>query len=452
MSARLRENSIWVLLGTLFAGSMAWTGLTGYAWNDYEVEALPAMQALVHGHLAAFFTSAPVYGGSLLERAPFALAPGLWGGGDLVVYRMLALPCLLAGLLLGLWLCARLRSQGAGGFTQVVTLGLCAANPLTLAALELGHPEELLGGALCVAAVLLAVRGRALWAGLALGLAIANKQWALLALGPVLLALPARRVLCASLAGAVSLALLSPFLLVAPATFRAAAHVAATPDSTIFQPWQMWWFLGHHGHVVHGLFGAVKHGYRIAPSWAGTISHPLIVLLGLPLSLAAWVRLRRDLAPVGLRAAGARALSQGIHSAHMRRRESVALLLLALLLLERCMFDTWDIVYYPLPFVLALGAWETLHLGRVPLLALAGSVAVWGEWQWLPSYVSADAQAAFFAGWSIPLALGLAFALYRSPNRQSALVDDRELLGQGALVDDRELLRQARQDLVPVGG
>jgi len=33
-------------------------------------------------------------------------------------------------------------------------------NPVTLYALQLGHPEELLGAVLCVAAVLTAQRGR----------------------------------------------------------------------------------------------------------------------------------------------------------------------------------------------------------------------------------------------------------------------------------------------------
>ena len=111
---------------------------------------------------------------------------------------MVALPCLLAAAALGVWLVAQMRRRTgpARSLARAVALGVCVANPLTLRALELGHPEELLGGALCVAAVLLAARERPLWAGLALGLAIANKEWALLAVGPVLLALPSRRALC----------------------------------------------------------------------------------------------------------------------------------------------------------------------------------------------------------------------------------------------------------------
>ena len=55
---------------------------------------------------------------------------------------------------------------------------LCyVANPLTLSALEIGHPEELLGAVLCIAAVC-AMNDRATWAAILLGLAIPNKEWA----------------------------------------------------------------------------------------------------------------------------------------------------------------------------------------------------------------------------------------------------------------------------------
>lgn len=147
--------------------TMAWLGLYGFAWNDYDTEARASFDALLHGHVVEFLRLAPAYGGTLIERAPFALAPGLWGGGELAVYRMVALPCLLASAALGLWLVARMRSEQRSTLARALTLTLCVANPLTLRALELGHPEELLGACLCVAAVLLASgpsvgRGRAL--------------------------------------------------------------------------------------------------------------------------------------------------------------------------------------------------------------------------------------------------------------------------------------------------
>jgi len=169
MRRAIRENATCALLALCGCATLAWLGLYGFAWNDYEVEAGPALQALAAGHLSAFLHLAPAYGGSLLERAPFALLPGLWGGGALAVYRMVALPCLLASAVLGVWLVARMRSEGRSRLARAVALGVCVANPITLRALEVGHPEELLGGSLCVIAVLLAGRGRALAAGVVLG-------------------------------------------------------------------------------------------------------------------------------------------------------------------------------------------------------------------------------------------------------------------------------------------
>jgi hypothetical protein len=365
---------------------MAWLGLYSFAWNDYETEAKPAFDALTRGHVLEFLRLAPAYGGSLVERAPFALLPGLWGGGALAVYRMVALPCLLAAAVLGVWLVAQMRAAGRPMLWRAVALGICVANPLTLQALELGHPEELLGGALCVAAVLLAARDRALWAGLALGLAIANKEWALLAVGPVLLALPSRRALCMLSAGAVAAIVLAPLALVGSSGFVASTRGAAAPPSTIFQPWQAFWFLGHHGPAVHGLFGAIKPGYRTAPTWIGTISHPLILMVAVPLTALAWLR---------------------------ERRQADALLLLALLMLLRCVLDTWDTGYYMLPFLLALLAWESLGERRRPaVLALSSTVLAWMSFTWLPEHFSADAQAAFFLAWTAPLIAGLALRLY----------------------------------------
>jgi len=419
-----RQGGLWLALALAASGVTAWLGLYGYGWNDYDTEARTAVDALVQGHVTSFFQLAPIYGGSLLERAPFALAPGLWGGGDLAVYRMLALPCMLASGTLGLWLVAQLRARDADRLACAVVLGLCVANPLTLAALELGHPDELLGGALCVAAVLLAARGRWSWAALALGAAIPNKQWAVLAIGPVLVALPGRRLACMALAGSLAVALLAPFALLGGSAFSANLRSAANPGSAIFQPWQVWWFFGHHGDVVRGVFGAIKPGYRTAPGWLGGTTHILIVALAAPLTIPILLRFRAE-----KRKRLASSLNGGRSAS---RGEADALLLLALLLLLRCMLDTWDVVYYALPFVLALMAWETAVSRRPPVLALASAVAVWAGWRWLPGFASADAQAAFFIVWTVPLAIGLARGLY---------------LPSGLPVHHRQILRQRREQL-----
>jgi hypothetical protein len=427
MRRRVRENALIASMGVLATGAMAWLGLYGFAWNDYEVEARPSFEALVHGHLLLFLRAAPVYGGSLVERAPFALLPSLWGGGELAVYRVVALPCLLAAAVLAVWLVADMRAQGRPRLARAIALGVCVANPLTLRALELGHPEDLLGGVLCVAAVLLALRGRPLWAGLVLGAAIANKEWALLAVGPVLLALPSRRALCLAGGAAVTGVVLAPLALVGSGGFLAAARGTAAPPSTIFQPWQVWWFLGHHGPTVHGLFGAVKPGFRTAPEWMGRVSHPLIVVVSLPLAGLFWWRRRGERPPA-----------------------TDALGLLALLFLARCMLDTWDVSYYPLPFLLALLAWETIGepLGRrpasqrLPLLAASCTALAWLSFQWLPTHATPDAQAALFLAGTLPLAMAIGLRLYAPQSAERLLTHiGRAFGGGGALSADGPLRR-----------
>lgn len=382
-----RENALCALVALAACATLAYLGLESFLWNDYETEAAPAFAALVHGHLELFLRLAPAYGGSLIERAPFALLPGLWGGGALAVYRAAAAPCLLASAALGVWLLARMRRERRPRTARALALLLCVANPITLQALEVGHPEELLGACACVAAVLLAAADRPAWAALLLGLAIANKEWALLAAGPTLLALePRRRLACAAGALAVAGVVLAPLVLVGSGGFTAATHATATPGATIFQPWQVWWFLGEHGPLVHGLFGQPKPGYRTGPAWTSTLAHPLILLCGAVLSLALRLRERRD-GPTG---------------------ERTALLALALLLLLRCVLDTWDTFYYLLPFVLALLAWEVRgSRERLPVLAASSTALATIGFQWLPERVSPDLQAAFFLAWSLPLALWL---------------------------------------------
>src|SRR4051794_41627294 len=85
-------------------------------------------------------------------RAPFALAAHGVGGGEVAVFRAVAVPCLLAGAALGVVLASGLLARGAGRGTVAIVVALCACNPITLRALDIGHPEELLGAALSAGA------------------------------------------------------------------------------------------------------------------------------------------------------------------------------------------------------------------------------------------------------------------------------------------------------------
>ena len=260
------------------------------------------------------------------------------------------------------------------------------ANPLTLRTGEFGHPEELLSAAFAVAAVLAATRGRVIWAGVLLGLAIANKEWAIIATGPVLLALPGARIRALLVAAGVVTVVLGPLLL---AGRGFAAHLSAAASlnsaSPIFQPWQVWWFLGSHGAPVHGLFGAPKPGYRAGVGWAITLSHPLIVLISGPLTLLA---------------------------ARFSRAKNTPMLLLALLLLLRAELDVWDTAYYLLPFVFALGTWEALTFERPPVGALAATVVTWAVFVWAPAHLGPDDQSLLFLTAAVPATASILLALY----------------------------------------
>ena len=376
------------LLAIVIAVAYGWAQLTSYLWTDYELANEAPLRSLVHGHLADFFQTAPIEGPSLLLRAPFALMAWLWGGSDMAIYRMVAVPGLLAGVVLAVTLWALRDRRHPSARWSLLVVALVAGNPLMLQALEIGHPEEMLGAALCVGAVLAALYRKPWLAAVLLGLALGNKAWAVLAVGPVLLALDRRRWSALALASGIALLLVAPFLL-AGASRGAVASAGATGG--IFQPWQLWWPLGEHGHVVHGFFGMVKEGYRQGPSWIGHVTHPLIAFLVVPATLL-WRR-RHGPAPAS----------------------ADVLLLLALLFLARCVLDAANNGYYHLPFLIALAAWEALQREPPPILSLAAAALVWLTVQKLPLYISPDAQCAVYLAWTIPALAALAYATFRRP-------------------------------------
>src|SRR3954453_7789960 len=154
--------------------------------TDYPMDAGPAISALARGDVHAF-VSTPVQMGplSVLLRAPVA---ALVGPDSIWAYRLGALVCLLALVALAALIAPRV-SAGTG----LVAALLLILRPGTVDALHLGHPEEPLGAALCVTALLLA-RDHPIGSGIVLGAALATKQWALIAIAPVLIAAaPAQR-------------------------------------------------------------------------------------------------------------------------------------------------------------------------------------------------------------------------------------------------------------------
>jgi hypothetical protein len=80
--------------------------------------------------------------------------------------------------------------------------------------------------------------------------------------------------------------------------------------------------------------------------------------------------------------------------------------------LLRCVLDPWNSVYYVLPCVLALAAWEPLAYGRPPLYALAVVVATFISMERLYDSAPLDVVAAAYLAWSLPLALFLGWRIY----------------------------------------
>ncbi len=355
---------------------------------DYFSDAGPAIDALARWDLQDFFAVQPLMGSfSLVLRAP--LVATVFTSSETTVYLIGVLPCLLATLVLGLVLARMLADRGAPEWLQGVVAGLAVINPMTFRAIHWGHPEELLAAALCVGAVVAALRERQLLAGILLGLGIATKQWAVLAVLPALLATTDRRLLLGGMAAAVAALFTLPPLLADPGAFHATAAGAAgqDPSAAHTTPWNVWWPFSHLE-----TFDRLGPGYYV-PAWLAPITHPLIVLLALPLSFALW-RLRE-------------------------RRLDDALLLLALLFLLRCLLDHWNNDYYHVPFVLSLLAWETVRRAAFPYLTVAVSVLLglsfWatGDQIFADSVAQAQVLNALYLAWAVPLAAGLAVALYR---------------------------------------
>jgi hypothetical protein len=375
MRARARE--LWlpaVVAGACSAGLMA-LGMLSPAFSDFELEAEPSLHALREGDVDGFLTLAPVYGGSLIMRAPFALLPNLWGGGDLALFRSMAVPCLLAGAVFAVFLWWRSQRLGQSAVTAWIALLLVAGNPITLRGLEIGHPEELLGGVLCVAAALAAGARRPLLTGVLLGLALANKPWAAIAVVPLLAIVPDRRPRMLAAAGGTCLLVMLPLLLGGSAVETTQA--VAQDGGVIFQPWQIWWFLGEHGETVTGIYGSYPD-HRNLPTWLAGHERQLVVAIVLGASLMLLPRVRRRGWPDGL-------------------------LLLAFAFQLRCLVDTWNVSYYAVPLVIALVTWELHAFRRPPVLSMAVTFCAWLTLVWLPPYALPDVQALAYLAWSVPL-------------------------------------------------
>jgi hypothetical protein len=376
-----------VALGAVYVACL---GFGVQTTGDYGPDFAPAMTALLSGHLHAFFANLPVdgAGGSLLLRAPAGLLVKALGGGRLAVFRAGAFVCVLALGALGLALAAGMRRRGAPVLGRAALVGLLLLAPLLLGAVLFGHPEEALGAALCVAAVLLAGDRRPALAGVALGLAVVNKPWGALAAVPTLLvASRQERIRLTACAAAVAGPWFAATALVDPSAFSRELH-AVWP---VAHPADLWWPLATPSTAPGGL-----HEY-LAPAFLQSHGRELIVLVPVLAMLV--------LAPLG------------------DRSTERCLALLAVAFLLRCMVDPSNHVYYHVPLIVAIAAYEA-RTRSAPVLALLATGLVWLVFHTVSGIASLNVQ--FAAYMAVALALGAALV--------AELLPRRDWLGRAAIV------------------
>ncbi len=360
---------------------------------DYFEDASFPIDALARGDFSAFAAAPALMGDfSLYLRAPFVRL--VFGESLTVVYLVGALPCLAAVVALAQCLRRRMRALGRPEAAVLLVALLAVFNPGTLRSLHWGHPEELLAAALCVGAILAATRERNLLAGLLLGLAVGTKQWAVIAIVPTLLAASGQRIRLLVVAGALAVAIALPSLLLSPQTVIA-THATLVAAHPVASPPNVWWLISTPRGAAERRAGSPGFAAKI-PSWAGTISHPLIVLLGVPLGWLFWRR-RAQLTPQD------------------------ALGLFALLMLARCLLDPWNNDYYHAPFLLSLLAWEALARDGWPRVTLFAGAALALTFPAGIDSMSALSEESLrycltYLAWALPLAGWLSMALF-APRR-----------------------------------
>lgn len=390
----LRSSRVLAAAGIAVACLLVLRSALGMADGlDYFTDAAFPIDALARGDLRAFAANPALMGDfSLFLRAPFVWL--VFDQDVSVVYLAGALPCLAALVALALVLRRRMLALGRPAAAVLLVSLLAVVNPGTFRALHWGHPEELLTAALCVGAIIAATRGRGLLAGVLLGLAVATKQWAVIAVIPTLLAAPRQRLRLGLVAGALAVAIALPALLLQPQAV-VGTHTAIVQAQPVADPANVWWPFSTPRTAAERNAGAPGFAAKI-PTWIGTVSHPLIVLLGIPLGWLFWRR-------------------RGHFAAHD------VLGLFALLMLLRCLLDPWNNDYYHAPMLLSLLAWEALGRDGWPRLTLFAGAALA-----LTFPASVDSMSALSAdslricvtylAWALPLAAWLAMAVF-APRR-----------------------------------
>ena len=372
----------------LVASALISTGTTlGVDYSNPSVVgqnvAGPSVEALARLDFRAFVAEQPIMGAvSLVIRAPFVALANVFGGGMLMEYRMGSFICVVALGLLALHLAKRIEGDNPWP-VRILAAGLVLAGPMTFKALFWGHPEELLAAPLCVGAILVA-RRRPVIAAIMLGCAVATKQWAILAIVPVLVAAaPQYRLRLLFGAGAVAALWFAPMAIGDFERFWAQnkANGSSGPGVT---PTSIWWPFGEVVGSQAGLRGEEQVNVYALPRTLSELSEPIAIGATFGLSIIFWLR---------------------------RRSFEVAdaLTFLALVMLVRCVLDPLAVSYHHLPFYVALAAAEIVRTRRMPVLTLvtAGVLLLTSELAGMPNL-----QNLAYLAWTLPLASYLGLSLF----------------------------------------
>ena len=338
----------------LACGAAVLAALSVQGSGDYQAHgavsgdnAGPALLALAHGRLDTFASHQPLMGlSSLIIRVPFVAVGSAIGAGGLTGYRLGVLACLLPCALFAAWVMPWRSSPGAIAGAMLAA-ALILLSPVSGNALSSGHPEELLAATAVAAATLAARRGRPSWAGVLLGVAIGTKEWAVIGVLPVLLAVPERRRLVCAIAGGTALLLLAPPVLADPHAFSAASR--SLGDTHLVNAISGWWPLSSRP-------ADIPAGAPLVGVLPVSLDKSSALAIGFIASLVAAIGIWKAAAARGVR--------------------TDPLALLALLALLRCLIDPGPVEYYYAPLVIVLAIWEVAMLGRLPLVAVCTLAAV----------------------------------------------------------------------------
>jgi hypothetical protein len=375
----------------------------------YCDDAQPAIDALIHGDLHRFFATQPLMGPvTLFLRAPFAALAGLHDYDLKLIYQLGALPCLLVLAAVALWVAATIRERGGPWWRAALTGALLLVNPMVFRALDVGHPEELVVSALCVATAIALIKGRTVLAGLLLGGALASKLWAVLIAPAVALVPIDRRELTGLVAAAAAVVLVLYAPMVAGDAGRVkgsfeAANKLGTRAGTVTSV-NVWWFVAHRTTSFDRAAILTPDGRIITKREVGftldsgvaRVTHPVVVALAALLALL-WAR-----------------------SPGRRRRPETLLLLFALVFMVRCVLDPGNSSYYHLPALTALVAYEGIACRRPPFVS-ALLIACLQAMNWAATHIHSDAGfGVFYLAWALPMIAGLALWLFRFSSGSAA--------------------------------